>query len=240
MADLLGVRRKVIEWSGRYELVLNDVTWEDNGVDEYIRAGQQFLDMRVRNGQMSQARFVTVTTSHWNAPVDDLYEIARVVIRTATQRIELQKKSYFDFVQLYPAPVSEYTYGVPEYFCLGYFRSEGDNTFTHTIPYYIDPSHEDGRGSRVVIFMPPVESNTVIEIWGSGTSNTLIDNTDRSYWTDVYPDLLAWTALRQMEVSYRNTQGVHDWDAQIRDYLFEIDKSFVVENLIDKINIRDI
>lgn len=39
----------------------------------------------------------------------------------------------------------------------------------------------------------------------------------KSFWTEVHPNVLLKAALKQLEMFYRNTEGVKDWDMALKD-----------------------
>jgi len=84
-----------------------------------------------------------------------------------------------------------------------------------------------------VIFMAPTDEALVVEIVGKFYSDTLTDNDDTSYWTQNHMMTLVWAALRQLEISYRNTEGARDWQRAIEDSVSGIDKDIVEEETAD-------
>ena len=77
-----------------------------------------------------------------------------------------------------------------------------------------------------MIFLPPTDTDYVIETIGSFYHADLSANADENFWTNVSPDILINAALMQLEGSYRNTEGVKDWKNLID--LMAIDVEFDV------------
>ncbi len=48
----------------------------------------------------------------------------------------------------------------------------------------------------------------------------LVNDDDKNFWSERHPFILVMAAMRQVEVSYRNTEGQKDWEAAIRGELF--------------------
>jgi hypothetical protein len=73
----------------------------------------------------------------------------------------------------------------------------------------IDSGHEN---YNAVLIYPPCESALYsLEVWGKFYSDELINDGDMTWWTEIHPLLLIKAAAMQMEMTYRNTEGVKDW-----------------------------
>lgn len=84
-----------------------------------------------------------------------------------------------------------------------------------------------------ILLMPPVDvSNKYsLEIRGLFYTDTLVNATDATFWTEVHPGLLTKAAAYELEVDYRNTEGMNDWMAAIRLEIDGIDKDIVEEEI---------
>ena len=67
----------------------------------------------------------------------------------------------------------------------------------------------------------------------------LSNDTDKSYWSEVHPEVLIMATMRQIEVFNRNTQGVKDWDNAIEVATFGIGKDLVEEEIAEVTQIQD-
>jgi hypothetical protein len=81
----------------------------------------------------------------------------------------------------------------------------------------------------------PVSEKTTIDIRGLFYSMELEDDTDKNYWSEVHPMLLYMSAMRQIEVTNRNTQGVNDWTASIMTEMQQLGMD-LVEELIAEVD----
>jgi hypothetical protein len=79
----------------------------------------------------------------------------------------------------------------------------------------------------------------VVDIRGLFYTDQLTDDTDKSYWSEVHPDVLIMAAMRMVEVVNRNSQGVNDWDMAIANAVSGIGKDLVEEEIAEVTQIQD-
>jgi hypothetical protein len=58
--------------------------------------------------------------------------------------------------------------------------------------------------------------------WAHASSLRSWINT-RSFWSEVHPNILLKASLKQLEMFYRNTEGVKDWDNALKDDIIPMD-----------------
>jgi hypothetical protein len=92
---LLEVRKKLVELSGKYDLVIDTVDWVDNGANFYINAGQRWLDRKLDDKYTVQRKFATVASGNVGVTFDWCRTILQVWINDAMNnaRTLLEKKS---------------------------------------------------------------------------------------------------------------------------------------------------
>ena len=61
--------------------------------------------------------------------------------------------------------------------------------------------------------------------------DTLTDDSDTSYWSEEYPELLIFASCYMMEVFYRNREGMADWMSSMNTILDEVDWDFNLEQI---------
>lgn len=212
--SLLDIRKNIIKFSGRYDLVVNPSDCLlDNGVDLFIRAASRVLDM---DGDHDRA------LKYWtgNIGVDNcritLFD-CRMVFKVWWENsdgawIELDPLGYDELIVDY---------------------TELDRTTSSTPLYWArEPIHRDARNQSTlpqmsamgIIVMPPTDTDIAVRVYGKFYEKTLVNNTDVNYWSEEHPLLLTYAALREMETTYRNMQGAEDWEDRINKYLLSIDK----------------
>lgn len=210
--SLLEVRTRVVELSGRTDLVVNTTAYADDGMDWYITQGQNFLDSLV-NTENSPGILVGAVVAG-----DTTFKFARCralldvwFIDTDGDRSFPRKMNYDDFIEAHPENVSTADRAIPEDYAPNIIRS-------------IDTPDSDDDIKKGIIFSPPADQAYVIHVQGLWFATALSDDDDENYWTQLYPDLLIWAALLKLEISYRNSEGAQDWRNAINEALFGVDK----------------
>jgi hypothetical protein len=79
----------------------------------------------------------------------------------------------------------------------------------------------------------------MVDVRGLFYSAELINDTDRSYWSDAHPMLLYMATMRQMEVVLRNPSGVTNWTNSILIELQQLGKDLVDEMVSGVSQIED-
>lgn len=231
MATLLDVRTQFIKKSGRYDLVTDTTSYADNGADYYIQAGQKWLEKHVEfNGQTGKV-FRKLATGKYALTFRDMRVIEQVYAADSTERGPLERIDYADLLELYPKAFPLETQGEPKYWCPICVRSVNmDNDDQREgIMDYMDVI-ENSDSYNAIVIMPPADSNYHIEIKGKFASKKLTADEDSNWWSANEEFVLMLSALRALEVTYRNTQGVNDWTNAIMSELFGIEKDHVEDN----------
>jgi hypothetical protein len=87
------------------------------------------------------------------------------------------------------------------------------------------------EGWRGITLMPPSDGAYTISLLGLFYSPTLSEDYDTSFWTEEHPDILIAAANRELEVFYRNSEGRRDWEAEIHEKLFGIEKDEIEQGI---------
>ena len=114
--NLLQIRKKFLDLSGRYDLVNDD--YSDNGANFFINEGRKFLDRMDETQKSWAVRFVTVPINTIYATFQYCRAIKGVWAVSAVEgRWQLEKKSLQDlmegYLQTLPASM---TSGTPLYY----------------------------------------------------------------------------------------------------------------------------
>lgn len=80
-----------------------------------------------------------------------------------------------------------------------------------------------------IILNVPTEAKLMVQIHGLFYSMELVNDTDTNYWSDQHPLLLYMAAMRQVEITNRNTQGVNDWSSAIATEMTQLGMDLVEE-----------
>lgn len=215
---LLQIRRRFVELSGHYELVLdaeqND--WGDNGADDYIRAAQRRLDDEFQYHKTDAYLYAkldageSVITFNWARFIKEVW------IADATgYRTQLQRKSMRDMRAEYnETTLAAITRGTPMHWTpitsMLAPSQQGETAATFATEGYVDYDQvvfSEAYLSKSIVVMPPPSATTTVQIKASWYSPTLTDDDDVCFWSQ-FPELLVRGARAEMEMDlHRNTTG---------------------------------
>jgi hypothetical protein len=80
---------------------------------------------------------------------------------------------------------------------------------------FIDVPSGNAHEYNTILLNVPTSEDMVIQLQGLFYSAELVNDTDENFWSMSHPLLLITAAMRQVEVTMRNTQGVNDWTSAI-------------------------
>lgn len=200
---LKDVREKVVEMSGRYDLVVDTTDYEDNGADFYIRAGQKVLDTLLDTPQSSEERVLPVSSGDYKLELTEVRAIKNIwaVNDDGISKLEKKTMTWIRDQYGYGQQLEDVDTGKPLY----YTTYRPQNSHPLAFKHYI-------------LFMPPSDGNYDLKVEGMFYSDYLKENNDTNYWTIEWPMTLVQAAMYVMERMYRNTEGANDhWAAIQRD-----------------------
>lgn len=230
--NLKEFRKLFIETSGRYDLWNDDGS--DNGIDHYIRLGQKHLETLMYWDKMEAVQNLTlVGVSNFMLPS------ARIIERVAVRKLATEK--FVDLVRVNLTQARKYVMddiqndGQPLFYTL--YRNRGQmNTITAANFFDATTTYQDvlanqNYDSLGVLLTPLVGSTETmeVEVTGMFRSPVLVNDADKNYWTVEWPNLLVFATYRELEIVYRNTQGVKDWDAAIQAALIQHEMDYVMD-----------
>jgi len=88
---------------------------------------------------------------------------------------------------------------------------------------------------NTILLNVPVQYQSMLDIRGLFYSKELVEDDDVNYWSVNHPMLLYMSAMRQIEIVNRNTQGVNDWTTAIAVEIKQLGMD-LVEELISEID----
>jgi len=225
--SLLEVRKNFITFSGRYDLIESRVTYADKGANFFIRAGQDYLDRLVDINSDTARYFVDVPLNAWYVLVPRSRVIEGVTLSNSAgnkwqlKRVDLDycKQCYFkDPLQRSGGPSRQYAVGI--------IRTVPEVPNTITISKfgpmtYVTPG--DSFRYTGILFTAPADQLYSAEVIGKFYEPYLDLDTDVNKWTELFPIVLTMAACRALEISYRNTVGVKDWETAIVNELHGVE-----------------
>ena len=230
--NLIQMRQKFRELSGRFDLVNDD--YSDNGADFFINAGAKFLDRLDETQKSWASKFKILEPGQFSVVFPYCRAIKEVWLADTTNgRWQVEKKSLQDLIAGYLTGLpSSRMSGAPLYYapCITRYIPEtlGANDFGAFVGYVEVPSG-NALEFNAILLSVPVQYQTMVDIRGLFYSANLVNGTDENYWSAVHPMLLYMSAMRQVEIANRNTQGVNDWTSSITTEMVQLGMDLVEE-----------
>lgn len=225
--NLSEIRNKFVEISGRYDLVNEDGS--DNGANFYINAGQKFLDRLVERHEDIGRTSRILNTGDYFAKLSNCRAIHSVGVGQIDNFKWLERCDLKPLMDKYGKPFQYIQNAKPEYFAPAYIRPANlDSEDYDGIVSYMDVM-SDWKNFNGIIITPPSDQQYHLEIWGKFYSNELLEDSDKSWWTENLDYVLVMAAQRALEVFYRNTQGINDWTNAIRSEMITVEQDYVEE-----------
>ena len=241
--NLLQARKKFRDLSGRHDLVNKDGS--DDGLDFFINEGRKFLD-RLDENQKSWASYFTLADiGNFIIRFPYCRAIKEVWIATIGDgRWQLEKKSLQDLTEGYlTGLLSSRTNGTPLYYSPTITRATPETFNTKASDFeafvgYLDIPSGNHFSYNSILISSPVSEKTLIEIKGLFYTDGLVNDSDKSYWSVMHPDILIMAAMRHIEITNRNTQGVNDWTKSIVAEMQQLEMDLVEELIAEVDQIR--
>lgn len=209
--SLLDVRTLCVDWSGRTDLVVDTTDYADAGMDFFIEAGRKFLDSLVNTENAPAIYSGTLVIGDNTFTFPRCRSILDVWLLDAQgERINPIRITYEQYIENYLDNTSTADTGQPIVWAPNIIRSADTPVAADDI-------------LKGIILSPAVDFAYPIRIQGLFFTEVLADDADENYWTQLYPDILAYAALYKLEISYRNTAGKNDWLLSLNEALQGID-----------------
>jgi len=241
--NLLQLRKKFRSLSGRFDLVNEDGS--DNGADFFINSGQRHLDRMDETQKSVGSSFRFLEISGFSVQFPFCRAIKEVWVGSTTARWQLEKKDLQDLLTGYFTTLpSGITTGEPLYYSPAISRAVPETYKTpadelESFVGYVDTMSANHFAYNSILIAPPSDERLVVDVRGLFYTDQLESNTDKSYWSEVHPDVLIMSAMRMVEVINRNSQGVNDWDSAIAAAVLGIGKDLVEEEIAEVTQIQD-
>ena len=241
--NLLQLRQQFRTISGRFDLVNEDGS--DNGANFYINAGQRHLDRLDTTQKSFGICYRFCEPNFWSVVFPYCRAVKEVWAATTTAKWQLEKKNLQDLLAGYfTALPSGIDSGSPLYYAPTITRAIPETSITPASSFeafsgYVDVISANHFAYNCILIAPPVDEKTLLEIKGLFYTGELTADTDKSYWSEVHPEILIMATMRHLEVMNRNTQGVNDWNNSITLEITNIGKDLVEEEIAEVTQIED-
>ena len=194
------IRESVVNKSGRNDLVGDITNYVDNGANEYIRAGQRFLDNRLSTGPTQGPITVDLSESGgatYNFPTTLTSAVRAVLLDSDSKFINVL--SIVSLTDLFGLSADAST------------------------PLMVTFNQRD----RTLTVYPAPDKDLKLQLLANLEFAPLTADTDRNWWSDQYPEVLVRSALYEIEIDYRNRAGAADWLSALEEDLLGIEKNII-------------
>jgi hypothetical protein len=231
--NLLQIRTKFRELSGRYDLVNDD--FSDNGADFFINEASKWLDKTIETSKSWASYMAIVTANSWYLSFPTARAVKEVWISTTTGRWQLRKQRLQDLIAAYySTPPALIESGTPLYYSptvTRYIPEDITPATLATFAAFIGIIPSMATDYNAIIFSSPVDVSALIEVKGLFYSFTLTNDDDENYWSKVNPLLLIQTAMRQTHLISGNKAMLDIVNGGISDDLMKLDKDLVEQEI---------
>jgi len=236
--NLKELRTQFVKRNGRYDLVVDSTDWVDNGADFYINAGQRYIDRLDTVHKSSGRTFVELAGGSYYATFPFCRAVQEVWVLDGDGQKKLEKVDYDKLRGYYADRQSQIGTGEPTYYFPAGIRlvPESDRLTIDELDSMIDWTHviiDPSYNYNGVMLFPPADGAYTLEIAGLFYSPELSSDADTSFWGTVHPEILLMAANRQLEIDYRNTAGVKDWEMAIQQEILGLGKDLVEEHIAE-------
>jgi len=233
--NLLQLRTKFVQISGRYDLVINSVDYVDQGADYYINAGMHMLERLAEVTESKAKLYYALSSGKYALTFQHNCRLLQEVwLNNSTERTQLEKVSLTELKEEYYKVASSEDTGTPAFYALAELRAL-ETTDRDTLGTFINQTWDETDTKydyRGIIIVPPADGDYVIEISGLFKNVDLANDADENFWTIQESDLLIRSALYKLEAFSRGTENAKNWLSAIRDDVFEINKDIAQEESI--------
>ena len=230
--NLLQTREMFRRLSGRFDLVEEDGS--DNGANLFINEGRKFLDRMDETQKSWASHFKLIESGNFSISIPHCRAIKEVWIADATHgRWQLEKKRLQDLLEGYLTglPRSR-TSGTPLFYSPCITRHIPENASVTDLGAfigYVETPSGNAHEYNTILLNVPVQHQTMVDVRGLFYSMELVEDEDENYWSSIHPMILYMSAMRQIEITNRNTQGVNDWTTAISTEMQQIGFDLVEE-----------
>ncbi len=234
--NLLEIRTKFVQLSGRYDLIEDTVDYVDNGANFYINEGQKLLDKIAKIPETTANVYLPLAIDEYSLEFQhSCRAIKKVFVNSSSARFELEKVTLSEMKSMFPGPVSEIDSGGPVYYALANLRAV-ETTDRDTLGTFLNLTHDETDTKydyRGIVIAPPVDEAYTVEVSGLFNQFKLTDDTDENYWSIEDPALLLKAAMYHLESLSRGTENAKNWISAIRAEAAEHDMDHIEEIISD-------
>lgn len=211
------VRKMFVKITGRYDLVKDTESYEDDGADFMLNAGIRMLDSMFTHSKSYGTIRVSIESGEDVYRTDNVLSIEAIQVSSDEGRVTLTHVSEQDITER--DPDGSNSSGAPKYYAIhtGMRNPELGNL------------EDEFKGESFRIFPAPDEDITAY-VYGRLTI-PLKEEDDVNFWSSSYPETLITAGQYFIERFHRNSQGMADHMRAIRQDLRELDYNAIESQL---------
>ncbi|MCK5607034.1 hypothetical protein KAR91_34440 [Candidatus Pacearchaeota archaeon] len=233
--NLLQIRTKVVQLSGRYDLVVDDTDYVDSGMDFFVTAGQRYLENKELVKPSTAKHYATLAVDDNYLVFQHCRAIHEVWVSDSEGRTQLEVRGFDTIRGWYNKPVADLTTSKPKYYAPATLRTSPETSAKITIESFGGTAVEESITEAIrytyngIIFGPPADETYEIEVIGLFWLPEMTVDADTNYWSVVMPHILVYATLFQLEMYYRNDRGVALWKRSLDEQLASVGMDLVSE-----------
>ncbi len=227
--DLEAVRQKLVDLTGRVDLVVDTTDYVDNGANWFIQAAQRWLDQRLDTANAVAEITSAITAGDYYVDLDNIRAILSVQVVTDDDLRYLRRETVKELRERFTdddTDFSDVDQDVPAYYALLTKRDDS-------------PAAQADESQKRIVFLPPSDGSYSIVVTALLSSPALSADASYSWWTIMRPEILVKAAAYQIEVFYRNTEGARDWLESLMLDIQGIDFDSVAESIAGVDQMKD-
>lgn len=222
--NLKAFRKLFVEVTGRYDLVKDPESGEDDGADFYIKAAHRFLDKRFKTSTSQNRSYIQLKKGKDVYSIPDCLSIINVNVATPDAgKVNLGLISEEEMDEL----TIEGGVGSPKFYAV---------TNPNIAP--IDQRSTQRLGQIALRVFPSPDSDMVCQVKGRFSTVPQKDSST-SFWMSNYPETLIRACQYQIETFHRNTQGANDHLNALMMDLRELNNDLIESEVGDQSQMRD-
>lgn len=208
------LRKKVVDLSGRFDLVEDTTDYADAGIKFFINGGQRYLDRLLNADSALISRSKTLKKNSNFIEVLGFRAIKAVHYEDDDGITYLSKASISEVKSLRK---QESACDWPTHYCIG----------------PIDRESQEDIKSTIIQFAPYTKKDVELQVRGFIYSKEFTDDNDETWWSLTHPETLIAAIMLKIEQFYRNTEGARDWQDVVMQDVQGIDYDIVEEQISD-------
>lgn len=211
--NLVQVRKMFVKLTGRYDLVKDTESYEDDGADFMLNAGIRMLDSMFTHSKSYGTIRLSMKPNKAVYRTDNVLSIEGVQVSSDEGKVTLTHVSEQDIEER--DPDGEFSSGAPKYYAI----------HTGMRNPALGNLKDEFKGESFRIF--PIPDSSLVGYVKGRITIPLKEDDDINFWTTSYPETLITAGQYFIERFHRNSQGMADHMRAIRRDLHELDANAI-------------